>query len=220
MVNYHEVSYLYEVRILYVGGHPDDVELGTAGSIIKDNTHSPVVKQYVVTFSNCGVDSGLGFTADELMTDMRNSMKVMRVPWENVTMFDFPNTRLPKYAYEIRTELERLRDMYQPNIIYFPSEYDLHQDHVTVSHACMRAFRGGEELRCYEADSTRNNFAPNLYINIGEQMDKKVEALMCYSTQLPRRNYHERYWRAKALLRGNSVGLKYAEAFEILRRLE
>ena len=214
------LSLLYEIRVLYVGAHPDDIELGAAGSIIKDSTHSPVVKQYVVTFSNCGVDSGLGFTAEELVEDMRNSMKVMGIPWENVTMFDFPNTRLPEYAYEIRRALERLRDMYQPNIVYFPSEHDLHQDHVAVSYACMRAFRRGEELRCYEVDSSTSGFKPNLYINIREQMDKKVEALMCYSTQLSRRNYHEMYWRARALLRGNSVGLEYAEAFEILRRLE
>jgi len=214
------LSLLYEIRILYVGAHPDDIELGAAGSIIKDNTYSPVVKQYVVTFSKCGVDSGLSFTAEELVEDMKNSMKVVGIPWENVTMFDFPNTKLPEHAYEIRTELERLRDMYQPDIIYFHSEHDPHQDHVAVAHACMRAFRRGEELRCYEVNSLMSEFEPNLYINIGKQMDKKVEALMCYSTQLARRNYHEDYWRAKALLRGNSVGLEYAEAFEILRRLE
>jgi len=214
------LSLLYEIRVLYVGGHPDDVELGCAGSIIKDNIQSPSIQQYVTTFSKCGNDNGLGFTAEDLVADMKNSMRVMEIPWKNVTMFDIPNTRLPEHTYEIRHALERLRDMYQPNIVYFPSEHDLHQDHVAVSYACMRAFRRGEELRCYEADSTKSNFNPNLYIDIGEQIDKKVEALMCYSTQLPRKSYHEMYWRAKALFRGNSVGLKYAEAFEVLRRLE
>jgi len=211
---------LHEIRILYVGAHPDDIELGAAGSIIKDNTHSSVVKQYVATFSKCGENSGLGFTAEELVSDMKNSMKVVGIPWENVTMFDLPNTRLPEYEYEIRRSLERLRDMYQPNVVYFPSEHDLHQDHISIAYACMRAFRGEEELRCYEIDSTTNRFNPNLYINIREQMDNKVEALMCYSTQLAPRNYYEGYWRAKALLRGQKVGLQYAEAYEILRRLE
>ena len=210
----------YEKRVLYVGAHPDDIEFGSAGSIIKDNTYSSAVKQYVTTFSKCGVDSGLRFTAEKLVSDMKNSMKVLGIPWENVTMFDFPNTRLPEHAYEIRRSLERLRDMYQPNIVYFPSEHDLHQDHVAVSHACMRAFRGEEELRCYEGGSTTNVFNPNLYINISEQMDRKVEALTCYSTQLARKSYHEDYWRAKALLRGQKVGLQYAEAFEVLKRLE
>lgn len=211
---------MYSKRVLCVGAHPDDLELGSAGSIIKDNTQSSTVQQYVVTFSNCEADSGLSFTAKELIADMKNSMKVVGIPWENVSMLDFPNTRLPEYTYKIRTALEQLRDTYQPNIIYFPSEHDLHQDHVAIAHACMRAFRRGEELRCYEGGSTTSRFNPNLYINIEEQMDKKIEALMCYSTQLSRRNYHEMHWRAKALLRGNSVGLEYAEAFEILRKLE
>lgn len=214
------MTHLYDVRVLYVGTHPDDVDLGCGGSIIKDNTQSPTVQQYVATFSNCGTDSGLNFTAEELMVDMKNSMEIMGIPWKNVTMFDFPNTRLPEYAYDIRGALERLRDMYQPNVVYFPSEHDLHQDHVTVAYACMRAFRGKEELRCYEGGSPTNGFNPNLYVDISKQMDKKVEALMCYSTQLPRRNYHEMYWRAKALLHGQAVGLQYAEAFEILRKLE
>ena len=206
-------------RVLYVGAHPDDIEIGSAGSIIKSNTQSQSIKQAATTFSKCETNSGLDFTAEELMTDMQASMKVMGIPWENVSTFNFPNTRLPEFTYEIRTTLEQIRDTYHPNVVYLPSEHDTHQDHVAVAHACKRAFRGSEELRCYEVGATTREFRPNLYVDITEQMDKKVEALMCYSTQLERQRFSDIYWRARATLRGYSVGFRYVEAFEILKQL-
>lgn len=207
-------------RILYVGAHSDDVEIGCSGTILKNYVLNPDVRQAMVVFSLCETDSGLGFTTDEILEDMKDAAHVLGVRWKDVYTFKFPNTRLPEFAYEIRNALERIRDEYQPETVYFNTEHDRHQDHVAVAKACIRAFRGGEELRCYEGYANLPEFKPNLYVDIDAQMQDKIEVLKCYKTQEKRRYWNEALWTAKAMVRGNQVGLNYAEAFELLRRIE
>jgi len=207
-------------RILFVGAHSDDIEIGCSGTILKNYTRNPKCQQAMAVFSLCETDSGLDFTADEILEDMRNAARVLGVRWKDVYTFNFPNTRLPERSYEIRNVLECIRDRYQPDVVYCNTVHDRHQDHVAIAKACIRAFRGGEELRCYEGYANLPEFKPNLYVDIDAQMQDKIEVLKCYKTQEKRRYWNEALWTAKAMVRGNQVGLNYAEAFELLRRIE
>jgi len=207
-------------KILFVGAHSDDIETGCSGTIIKNHMLNSSVRQAMVVFSLCETDSGLDFTADEILEDMRNATRTLGIQWEDVYTFKLPNTRLPECAYEIRNTLEQIRDEYQPDVVYCNTVNDRHQDHIAVAKACMRAFRGREELRFYEGYAILPEFKPNLYVDISAQMEGKIEVLKCYKTQEKRRYWNESLWTAKAVVRGNEVGLDYAEAFELLRRVE
>jgi len=206
--------------VLFVGAHADDIEIGCSGLIIKNYIENPKCRQAMVIFSLCETDSGLDFTANEILGDMKNAAHTLGIRWEDVYTFKFPNTRLPEFSYEIRNTLERIRDDYKPETVYFNTEHDKHQDHVAVAKACIRAFRGGEELRCYEGYANLPEFKPCLYVDISAQMQDKIDVLKCYKTQEKRKYWDESLWAAKAMLRGQEAGLNYAEAFELLMRVE
>jgi len=207
-------------RVLFVSAHIDDIEICCSGTIIKNYMQNPKCRQAIVVFSLCETDSGLDFTANEVIQEKKHATRTMGIQWEDVHMFKFPNTRLPEFSYEIRNTLERIPDEYQPETVYLHTENDSHQDHVAVAKACIRAFRGGEELRCYEGFTVLPGFKPNLYVDISAQMQDKIDVLKCYKTQEKRKYWDESLWTAKAMLRGQEAGLNYAEAFELSRMVE
>ena len=93
----------------------------------------------------------------------------------------------------------------------------------------MKLYGLWEEIRTFEVTSSTdyghksitNSFSPNLYINVIDFWDKKLEALKAYNTEM-RNLPHARSIEAienLAKYRGNQVGLFYAEAFEVIRKI-
>lgn len=205
------------MRVLYLGAHPDDVELGCAGLILKKGDED---EAHYATFSLCKKHSGLSFTAEELEADLMRSTAMMGLEKGQVHIWDFENTRFRKHADEIRETLEELRDELDPERIYVHSIRDMHQDHQTVAEEAVRAFRL-REIQFYEVTTTtQGSFNPNLYVDISEQLKGKTAVLECYWTQRPRPFFKKEYWRSRAIFRGMACGVIAAEAFELIWRLE
>ena len=122
-----------------------------------------------------------------------------------------------------------------PDIIYTHSQADLNVDHRIVNQAVFTAFRPQpnetwEEIRSFEIPSSTDyshpsvtsQFIPNLYINIDSTWHLKLLALKKYHLEM-RPNPHSRSYEGLeglAKLRGFQVGVKMAEAFEIIRKIE
>jgi LmbE family N-acetylglucosaminyl deacetylase len=192
-----------------VGAHPDDLEVGTGGTMAKtEDTFF-----YIATL--CGTNNGLGFKAEEIEEELYNSMKVLGVKAGEVQ--NYVSTHLHINEDSIREDLERLRKELCPTRVYLPSFNDYHQDHVTVAVEGARAFRRGKEsLYSYETVSEKN-FLPNFYTDITDTMNKKIASMKCYKTQAPRSYMNEELWRGMGLVHGMKIGVRYAEAFEVLR---
>ena len=64
----------------------------------------------------------------------------------------------------------------------------------------------------------KKNFLPNYYVDI----DKKIKAIKCYKNEVKKYPHSRSIIGIKNLnkLRGNQSGLKYSEAFEIIRKIE
>ena len=104
-----------------------------------------------------------------------------------------------------------------------------------MAHAVLTAFRpqpmeNCREIRLFEVASSTDfgspsitkQFSPNLFVDIAEEWEKKVDALNAYKIEM-RQYPHSRSIRAienLARLRGNQVGLEFAESFEIIRQIE
>ena len=95
---------------------------------------------------------------------------------------------------------------------------DMHQDHVTLAEESFRAFKDCN-LMSYGFDWNRRNKHTNFYSILSEEnLEKKVEAVMCYKSQADGRDYFSReYIRSLALTRGIEIKEKRAEAFDIIR---
>lgn len=205
------------MKTLYVGAHPDDVEIGCAGTILKRGEED---EAHYAVFSLCGEHSGLSFTEEDLNRDLLRSVAMMGIREDQIHIWNFENTRLRRCADEIREKLEELREKIEPERVYVHSVKDMHQDHQTVAEETVRAFRL-RELRFYEVTSTTQGvFNPNLYVDISEQLKGKTGVLKCYETQRPRPFFKQEYWRSRAIFRGIACGVQAAEAFELIWKLE
>jgi len=126
--------------------------------------------------------------------------------------------------------LEKELDLFQPDLLLLPHGDDYDQDHRACYQAGLAATRpipcqtGKHLVRrvlTYEMPKLvwANAFRPNVYIDITEVIDRKLDSIALYKTQL-RAQPHIRSLaniRALAQLRGSEIGVAYAEAFQVLR---
>ena len=212
------------IKILAVGAHPDDIELGCGGFIAKCIAHGHEV--HYVALSPCKRNTGLDHAPKTLVNEALQATSTLGIKEENVTFYDFENTMLPMHAHEVRNALEEKRARIKPTLILCPSTTDPHQDHATAGMETLRTFRSGEFVFAYELLRHGSYlFDPNLFVDISKYMETKIKALMCYKSQIGKRSYFSpETFKALASTRAAQAGYgydpatySYAEAFTIMK---
>lgn len=211
------------LKILAVGAHPDDCELGCGGFLAKCIAYGHEV--HYITLSPCEKHRMTDHPTIRRIDEARKATLALGIKKENVTFFNFENTMFPTHAHQIRDALEQMRARILPELILCPSPTDPHQDHATTGIESLRTFRSGEFIFAYEILRHGSYlFDPNLFVDITEYMDIKLKALTCYETQLGRSYFSPETFKALAATRGAQAGYgykpgtyRYAEAFEILK---
>ena len=135
---------------------------------------------------------------------------------------------------EIIKSIEKSKNIIQPNLVYSHSGGDLNIDHRILANAVLTAFRpepnqSCKEIRLFEISSATDfgneditgKFIPNLFIDISSTWDDKEKALLAYKDELKVFPHSRSLEGIKNLakLRGNQVGLKMAEAFQVIRKI-
>ncbi len=202
-------------RILVLSPHTDDGELG-AGAFISQLVESGVEKKYIA-FSSCKESLPVGFESDTLIKECSTAVKTLGFSKEDKTIYDFPVRNFPEKRQEILEELVKVKKEYAPDTIFVPSSNDIHQDHATVCSEALRAFKNTTVLG-YELPWNNISFRSDLVVEVSKSnLDKKVAAIKQYKSQYFRNYNNENYILNYASIRGTQIGVKYAEAFEVLR---
>ncbi|WP_103106991.1 PIG-L deacetylase family protein [Brevibacillus reuszeri] len=213
-------------RALVIASHPDDEILGSGGTIKKlINDGFEIVTVIVAK----------GRKEEEHHIQKFTSLANSHLGVGKVIFMQFPNLKLNTVPlHEITKEIEKLLDMYTPDIIFTHHYGDLNQDHQVTFQAVMTAARplpGKKpiEILCFETVSssewTQNTqdklFKPTYFVDISDTINDKLEALRHYDVEM-RTFPHPRSYEGVqylARVRGMTVGVEYAEAFEIIRRV-
>lgn len=202
-------------RILVLAPHTDDGELGLGGTINKLVEAGNDL--YYVAFSAAEDSIPLGFEKDATREEVLRATSILGIPKDNVTVLDFKVRYLQSKRQEILDELINLRKSINPNVIFVPSSDDIHQDHQAVNREAVRAFKNRTILG-YELIWNEFNFSSDLLITLDDSnLASKVAALNMYKTQEGRPYMSEEFVFGLARARGVQVGVKYAEAFEVIR---
>jgi len=197
-------------RILLVGAHPDDIEIGCGGTIAKYRSRTGSIKS--VIFSPCLEDP----LNKGILGEYEKSMKMLGV--KEILKYDYPRDILENYIQEVRDLLHGLKQSFNPEVIFCPSLNDLHQDHRAVAHACQTIFRDSATVLSYEVMRSTVNFMPNLYISLSQaDMTYKLKLIKNYKTQARRTYFTPEIVDSIARYRGCQVIVLYAEAFEVWR---
>jgi N-acetylglucosamine malate deacetylase 1 len=205
----HDMSF-YGRRVLFIGAHPDDIELGAGALIAQIALQTNVM---CVTLSDNQRNPALIHVIDEHY----RSMKVLGVPDKCVRVEKFITRRFPQERQEILEYLYALNREFKPDIVFCHTKSDIHQDHYTTMEETLRAFRGTTVLG-FDVLRSSFGFFPNFLVEVYEpDVECKICALAEYKT------YHDKYYfdpvitRSTLIRHGALAERPYAEGFEILR---
>jgi LmbE family N-acetylglucosaminyl deacetylase len=203
-------------KIVVVAPHTDDGEIGCGGSISKFVEEGKEV--YYVAFSIARTSAvQAGFPENILEIEVKKAMEVLGIPKEHLILYDFPVRRFQEVRQDILEEMIRLKKEIQPDVIFVPSLNDIHQDHQVVAREGLRAFKRHTILG-YEEPWNNIVFESRSFITLEKvHIEKKIEALRCYESQMHRSYLTEDAIWGIAKLRGTQLEGGYAEAFEVLR---
>jgi LmbE family N-acetylglucosaminyl deacetylase len=202
-------------KVLVLAPHTDDGEFGCGGSIARFIDEGKDV--YYVAFSSAEDSVPETMEKDILRKEVRKATKALGIPPSNLILFNYPVRMFPTHRQQILEDMVRLGNELNPDIVLLPSTNDTHQDHQTISQEGFRAFKRLSIIG-YEMPYNNLNFSTNLFTVLKENhVIKKIEALKFYKSQSDRAYATEDFIRSLAKVRGTQIGVKYAEAFEVIR---
>ena len=148
---------------------------------------------------------------------------------------DFPAAMMEKAErYEINDKILKVIKDVAPDEVYIPHWGDMQKDHQIVAEACMVALRPKYEPKvkkiygyetmsetAWNAPNIQNEFIPNAFVDISEELDKKLLALSMYQSQMNRFPDARSVEAVEALAkyRGALMHVSAAEAFMVLREI-
>ncbi|MDD5529883.1 MAG: PIG-L family deacetylase [bacterium] len=228
-----------EKKILVVVAHPDDEVLGCGGTIAKYNKLGNEISLLIL---------GEGITSRDKVRNPQkrvtelNSLKIYTkeaskiLGIKKVFTFNFPDNRFDTVAVlDIVKAIEEVTNKVNPEVIYTHHQGDLNIDHQITFKAVLTACRPiyGEtvkEIYSFEIPSSTewsasddsHFFNPNVFIDISNTFNKKIEAMKAYKSEL--REYpHPRSTKALEIIArrwGIVVGKKLVEAFLLIRSIK
>jgi LmbE family N-acetylglucosaminyl deacetylase len=206
---------MFNTRILVLAPHTDDGEFGCGGTIARFVREGRTV--HYVAFSAAEKSVPVEFPPDVLRSEVMQATARLGLPPANVRCLDFEVRDFPRDRQRVLESMIRLRDELKPELVFLPSSFDTHQDHLTVHQEGIRAFKYGSMLG-YEIPWNNLSFETNSFVFLEDaDVTKKAEALSCYLSQAGRPYANEEFIRSLARTRGTQIGARYAEAFEVIR---
>jgi LmbE family N-acetylglucosaminyl deacetylase len=161
------------MNILAIGSHPDDIELGCGGALIRAAKNGHKVFLYVLTAGNKSGD------AFQRTREVIESAKFIGA--EAAWIDNFEDTNL-KVGSKLVNHIEYFIGKTDPDIIYTHAANDYHHDHRAVAECTLEAARNNQNVLAYEIPVTKD-FSPHIYYDISEVVDDKVRLLELFLSQ-------------------------------------
>ena len=201
------------MNILAIGSHPDDIEFGCGGTLIKYSQQGHNIFLLVLTDGSFGGDPQI--RKDEQAQAAR-FMNTRELFWGGFNDTELVDNR------ELILKIEEVIRKVNPDIIFLNYEEDVHQDHRATSQAAVSASRYVREVLFYEVPTTQR-FEPEIFVDIQDVLDKKLQLLKIHASQVDKTRIENltilESAQSCANFRGFQGRVKYAEGFKALRVL-
>lgn len=194
-------------RVLAIGAHPDDVEIGCGGTLL---AHAKAGANIMVLTMSGGSHGGV---ADERRGEALAAAACLGA---ELRFGGLRDTTMVADGSTICVIEDAVR-AFQPTIVYTHTKHDTHQDHRAIHEATLVAARGVGRVYCYQAPSTTIDFRPTRFVGIDDQLGGKLSLLAAYASQNHRAYLSEDFVRATATYWGRYAGYAAVEPFEIVR---
>jgi LmbE family N-acetylglucosaminyl deacetylase len=196
------------LRVLALGAHADDIEIGCGGTILRLAATVPELEVYWIVLS----------AEDSRRDEARAGAEafLQGVTRAEVEVEGFQDAFF-RYGPEVKEYFERLKAKVSPDLVLTHHGSDLHQDHRLVAELTWNTFRDHlileYEIPKYDGDLG----APNVFVHLDEDACRhKVRALAgCFPSQAAKPWFDEDVFMALLRLRGmeSRSPSGFAEAF-------
>jgi LmbE family N-acetylglucosaminyl deacetylase len=196
-------------KVLCLGAHSDDIEIGCGGTIMRLIQEQPEVQVYWMVFS------AQGLRAREAKKSAADFLQGVRAP--KIRTASFRESFFPSEWPAIKDTFEKIKRDFEPDLVLTQYRDDRHQDHRVLSDLAWNTFRNHlifeYEIPKYDGDLG----IPNLYVPVSRELcEKKVGALMRHFQSQAKRHWFtpDTFW-ALLRLRGIECAAPggFAEAF-------
>lgn len=223
------------MNILVIAAHPDDEVLGCGGTLSLDSAGHEIriviLGEGITSRTSRRADASPA-QLDDLKEEARQAAAILGA--RSVDFGGLPDNRFDELALlEVVKQVEHWVGVHRPDVIYTHHGGDLNVDHGITFRAVLTATRPGasasrvKKILAFEVPSSTEwafrrvepPFRPNVFVDITETLDRKIDAMRQYHGEL-RPSPHPRSpekIRSLAEHRGAASGVRYAEAFELIR---
>ena len=196
-------------RILCLGAHSDDIEIGCGGTILRLLDENPTTEIVWVVFGASGQRRTEAVESANLF--LANARR------KEIVIKEFRDGYFPYIGAEIKDFFEELKRKYSPDLILTHYRHDLHQDHRLVSELTWNTFRNHfileYEIIKYDGDIG----TPNFFVHLNDSIcRKKVQNIVkCFTSQKHKNWFTEDAFLAVLRLRGleSNAPHRYAEGY-------
>jgi LmbE family N-acetylglucosaminyl deacetylase len=221
------------MRVLAISAHPDDETLGCAGTLLKHRAAGDSLYWLIATQAHEPQWSGK--VIEHKAAEVERVAEAYGI--EEYFKLGFPTVRLDVAPQA--DLIECIHDVVSkatPQLVYLVHGGDVHTDHQAVFTATISVLKpfhmarlGVRRVLCYETLSSTDaappqlerTFMPNVFSDITPYLERKIEIMGLYETEVQRDPLPRgpSAIRALARYRGATIGVEYAEAFMLIREL-
>jgi LmbE family N-acetylglucosaminyl deacetylase len=196
------------LRILCLGCHSDDIEIGCGGTVLRLAEQYPNVVFHWVVFSANGVREAEARRGAALFAGPR---------LQGVLLKNFRDGFMPFVGAEVKEAFEELKQSVSPDLVFTHQRSDAHQDHRLIAELTWNTFRDHVILE-YEIPKFDGDLGkPNFFVPLEPEIfKKKVQYIMdTFQSQRAKRWFQEDTFLSLMRLRGMECNAPsgYAEAF-------
>jgi LmbE family N-acetylglucosaminyl deacetylase len=194
-------------RILAIGSHPDDVELGCFGTLARFQQLQSEITLCLLS------DGGAHGLAEVRKKESEASAELLHA---RLVFGGLTDTQIPE-GHPTISVIENVIAASQPTVILVPSLNDTHQDHRNTARASLSASRYVPLVLFYQTPSSTRQFNPTVYVDITDFIELKMNAIRLHQSQGKNVYMADRAVRGLAEFLGLQIyqSSKYFEGFEI-----
>lgn len=201
------------MNILAIGAHPDDIEFGCGGTLLKYSRRGHKISLLVLTTGGFGGKPAIRKREQE---NAANFIGTKRVFWGG-----FKDTELVDNR-ELILKIEEVICQVKPDIVFLNYRDDIHQDHRAASNAGISATRYIKQVLFYEVP-TSQNFTADIFVDVTDILPDKLKLIKAHVSQVAKTGVDKlsilESVTSCANFRGFQARVKYAEGFKSSRFL-
>lgn len=207
------------MNVLFIGAHFDDVELGCGGTIAKfsKENHRPYI--YVATTSGYSDYNNIEIRGDgQALMEGKKAAKILGAQ----LLTDNYQTKSLECNFGLIEKINAIIDEKKIECVFTHWDNDVHQDHRNLALATLSAARHVPRLLMYRSNwyYSSSNFSGNFMVDISSTIKVKIKSVEAFKSEYERRGKRWiDFFIDENINNGKKIGVKYAEAFKIIKYL-